>query len=206
MGPGTLHPVRQVLAALPARHHPHQGLRSGPPVPARPRPSSRCDAKGKENAGLKPGRSRWPRRTAPGAASAWRSARAKTRPTPAARRSPWPSSRRSGRPSGPTTPSSSNFPTRIAPRCGWGRSRAASCCSPCSNTPGACAGCGETPYIKLLTQLVGDRLLIGNATGCSSIYGGNLPTTPYARTKTDAVPPGTTPSSRTRRSSATVCA
>jgi pyruvate-ferredoxin/flavodoxin oxidoreductase len=44
---------------------------------------------------------------------------------------------------------------------------------------GACAGCGETPYIKLLTQLVGDRLLIGNATGCSSIYGGNLPTTPY---------------------------
>jgi len=44
----------------------------------------------------------------------------------------------------------------------------------------ACPGCGETPYIKLLTQLVGDRLLIANATGCSSIYGGNLPTTPYA--------------------------
>jgi pyruvate-ferredoxin/flavodoxin oxidoreductase len=46
---------------------------------------------------------------------------------------------------------------------------------------GACAGCGETPYIKLLTQLAGDRLLIGNATGCSSIYGGNLPTTPYCQ-------------------------
>ena len=44
---------------------------------------------------------------------------------------------------------------------------------------GACAGCGETPYIKLLSQLVGDRLMIANATGCSSIYGGNLPTTPY---------------------------
>jgi len=44
---------------------------------------------------------------------------------------------------------------------------------------GACAGCGETPYIKLLTQLFGDRALIANATGCSSIYGGNLPTTPY---------------------------
>jgi pyruvate-ferredoxin/flavodoxin oxidoreductase len=43
---------------------------------------------------------------------------------------------------------------------------------------GACAGCGETPYLKLLTQLFGDRLLIANATGCSSIYGGNLPTTP----------------------------
>jgi pyruvate-ferredoxin/flavodoxin oxidoreductase len=44
---------------------------------------------------------------------------------------------------------------------------------------GACAGCGETPYLKLLSQLVGDRLLVANATGCSSIYGGNLPTTPW---------------------------
>jgi pyruvate-ferredoxin/flavodoxin oxidoreductase len=44
---------------------------------------------------------------------------------------------------------------------------------------GACAGCGETPYIKLFTQLFGDRALVANATGCSSIYGGNLPTTPY---------------------------
>jgi pyruvate-ferredoxin/flavodoxin oxidoreductase len=46
---------------------------------------------------------------------------------------------------------------------------------------GACAGCGETPYIKLLTQLFGDRAIIANATGCSSIYGGNLPTTPYCQ-------------------------
>ena len=46
---------------------------------------------------------------------------------------------------------------------------------------GACAGCGETPYIKLVTQLFGDRMLIANATGCSSIYGGNLPTTPYCK-------------------------
>ncbi len=44
---------------------------------------------------------------------------------------------------------------------------------------GACVGCGETPYIKLATQLFGDRMIIANATGCSSIYGGNLPTTPY---------------------------
>ncbi|HWD21336.1 MAG TPA: pyruvate:ferredoxin (flavodoxin) oxidoreductase [Verrucomicrobiae bacterium] len=44
----------------------------------------------------------------------------------------------------------------------------------------ACSGCGETPYVKLLTQMVGDRLIVANATGCSSIYGGNLPTTPYA--------------------------
>ncbi|WPV65703.1 pyruvate:ferredoxin (flavodoxin) oxidoreductase [Chitinophaga sp. LS1] len=48
---------------------------------------------------------------------------------------------------------------------------------------GACAGCGETPYVKLLTQLYGDRLLVANATGCSSIYGGNLPTTPWSVNK-----------------------
>jgi pyruvate-ferredoxin/flavodoxin oxidoreductase len=48
---------------------------------------------------------------------------------------------------------------------------------------GACAGCGETPYLKLLSQLFGDRLLVANATGCSSIYGGNLPTTPWTVNK-----------------------
>ncbi|EGR0411525.1 pyruvate:ferredoxin (flavodoxin) oxidoreductase [Vibrio cholerae] len=47
--------------------------------------------------------------------------------------------------------------------------------------PNACAGCGETPYIRILTQLFGDRLMIANATGCSSIFGGNLPTTPYSQ-------------------------
>ncbi len=52
-------------------------------------------------------------------------------------------------------------------------------CKPLFEFSGACAGCGETPYVKLLTQLFGDRAMIGNATGCSSIYGGNLPTTPY---------------------------
>ncbi len=46
---------------------------------------------------------------------------------------------------------------------------------------GACTGCGETPYVKLLTQLFGDRTLVANATGCSSIYGGNLPTTPWTK-------------------------
>jgi pyruvate-ferredoxin/flavodoxin oxidoreductase len=45
---------------------------------------------------------------------------------------------------------------------------------------GACAGCGETPYVKLMSQMFGDRIMIANATGCSSIYGGNLPSTPYA--------------------------
>jgi pyruvate-ferredoxin/flavodoxin oxidoreductase len=46
---------------------------------------------------------------------------------------------------------------------------------------GACAGCGETPYLKLVTQLMGDRMVVANATGCSSIYGGNLPTTPWTK-------------------------
>jgi len=53
---------------------------------------------------------------------------------------------------------------------------------------GACAGCGETPYLKLLSQLFGDRALIANATGCSSIYGGNLPTTPWAQNKAGCGP------------------
>ncbi|MBC6491251.1 pyruvate:ferredoxin (flavodoxin) oxidoreductase [Flavihumibacter stibioxidans] len=48
---------------------------------------------------------------------------------------------------------------------------------------GACAGCGETPYLKLLTQLFGERMIVANATGCSSIFGGNLPTTPWTKTK-----------------------
>ncbi|HYD63983.1 pyruvate:ferredoxin (flavodoxin) oxidoreductase [Azospirillum sp.] len=52
---------------------------------------------------------------------------------------------------------------------------------PLMEFPGACAGCGETPYLTLLTRLFGDRAVIANATGCSSIYGGNLPTTPYTK-------------------------
>ncbi|MFC1498311.1 4Fe-4S binding protein, partial [Verrucomicrobiota bacterium] len=54
-------------------------------------------------------------------------------------------------------------------------------CRPLFEFSGACAGCGETAYVKLLSQLFGDRAIIANATGCSSIYGGNLPTTPYCQ-------------------------
>jgi pyruvate-ferredoxin/flavodoxin oxidoreductase len=53
---------------------------------------------------------------------------------------------------------------------------------------GACSGCGETPYVKLMTQLFGDRMLVANATGCSSIYGGNLPTTPYCQNESGRGP------------------
>ncbi len=62
----------------------------------------------------------------------------------------------------------------------WGTMKSAMLAQPLFESSGACVGCGETPYIRLATQLFGDRMIMGNATGCSSIYGGNLPTTPYA--------------------------
>jgi pyruvate/2-oxoacid:ferredoxin oxidoreductase beta subunit len=69
---------------------------------------------------------------------------------------------------------------------------------------GACAGCGETPYVKL-SQLFGDRLMVANATGCSSIYGGNLPVTPVDQGTPKAVDrPGRTRCSRTMPNSASV--
>ena len=70
---------------------------------------------------------------------------------------------------------------------------------------GACAGCGETPYLKLLSQLFGDRLVVANATGCSSIYGGNLPTTPWTADAEGRGRPGPTRCSRTTPSSAWAC-
>jgi pyruvate-ferredoxin/flavodoxin oxidoreductase len=62
----------------------------------------------------------------------------------------------------------------------WRTMKGSMLAQPLFEFSGACVGCGETPYIKLATQLFGDRMMIANATGCSSIYGGNLPTTPYA--------------------------
>ncbi len=70
---------------------------------------------------------------------------------------------------------------------------------------GACSGCGETPYIKLVTQLFGDRAIIANATGCSSIYGGNLPTTPYTVNREGRGPPGATRCSKTTPSLDSAC-
>jgi pyruvate-ferredoxin/flavodoxin oxidoreductase len=90
-------------------------------------------------------------------------------------------------------------PLRLAERANWdffltlpeidrrkikpGQLRQQQLLQPLFEFSGACAGCGETPYIKMLTQLFGDRAVIANATGCSSIYGGNLPTTPYTTNK-----------------------
>jgi len=70
------------------------------------------------------------------------------------------------------------------PRPDWGAEtpiKASQLRQPLFEFSGACAGCGETPYIKLVTQMFGDRMVVANATGCSSIYGGNLPTTPYSQ-------------------------
>jgi pyruvate-ferredoxin/flavodoxin oxidoreductase len=71
------------------------------------------------------------------------------------------------------------LPVNERSRVDFGTVRGSQFLQPLFEFPGACAGCGETPYLKLLSQLFGDRLTIANATGCSSIYGGNLPTTPW---------------------------
>jgi len=72
------------------------------------------------------------------------------------------------------------LPVNDRTRVDFGTVRGTQFLQPLFEFSGACAGCGETPYLKVLSQLFGDRLMIANATGCSSIYGGNLPTTPWA--------------------------
>jgi len=72
-----------------------------------------------------------------------------------------------------------SLPVNDRSRVDFGTVRGTQFLEPLFEFSGACAGCGETPYLKLLSQLFGDRLLVANATGCSSIYGGNLPTTPW---------------------------
>ena len=71
------------------------------------------------------------------------------------------------------------LPANDRSRVDFGTVRGTQFLEPLFEFSGACAGCGETPYLKLLSQLFGDRLMVANATGCSSIYGGNLPTTPW---------------------------
>ena len=71
------------------------------------------------------------------------------------------------------------LPASERSRVDFGTVRGTQFLEPLFEFSGACAGCGETPYVKLLSQLFGDRLMVANATGCSSIYGGNLPTTPW---------------------------
>ena len=74
-----------------------------------------------------------------------------------------------------------SLPVNDRSRVGFSTVRGVQFLEPLFEFSGACAGCGETPYVKLVSQLFGDRLLVANATGCSSIYGGNLPTTPWTK-------------------------
>jgi pyruvate-ferredoxin/flavodoxin oxidoreductase len=80
------------------------------------------------------------------------------------------------------------LPVNDRSRVDFGTVRGTQFLQPLFEFSGACAGCGETPYLKLLSQLFGDRLMIANATGCSSIYGGNLPTTPWTTDADDRGP------------------
>ena len=172
-----------VLAGLPARRHPRQGLRPGAPRPAPRRPSSPIDAKGKEFAGHEVHASRWRPRTAPAAALC-------VYVCPACKDEQGTEDRAQGHQHGRparrcASAEAANFDFFLAlpdpdPKpINRATVKGSQFCRRCSSSPAPARGCGETPYVKLLTQLFGDRMLIANATGCSSIYGGNLPTTPY---------------------------
>jgi len=76
-----------------------------------------------------------------------------------------------------------NLPVNDRARVDFANVRGVQFLEPLFEFSGACAGCGETPYLKLLSQLFGDRMMVANATGCSSIYGGNLPVTPWSKNR-----------------------
>ena len=181
VGRRPLHPVRQVRAGLPARRHPRQGLTTRTLLASAPATFKTAKPKwrGMED-------ERYTLQVAPEDCTGCASVRgdlpggeqdraASTRPSTCG------PGRRCARPKRRTGTSSWRCRRSTAIACRMTRSRTSQLLEPLFEFSGACAGCGETPYIKLLTQLFGDRLLIANATGCSSIYGGNLPTTPYSR-------------------------
>ena len=97
------------------------------------------------------------------------------------------------------------FRNLIAPELSLGQVKDVQLLQPLFEFSGACSGCGETPYIKLMTQLFGDRTIVANATGCSSIYGGNLPTTPYTFNPDGRGPAWAIHCSKTMQSLAWVC-
>ena len=202
---GALHPVQQVRARLPARRHPRQGLPGAGAGRRAGELQSRCRSRARSHGDDATTRSRSRPRTAPAARCACRSARRKDKANPRHKALDL-------RPQAEVAPAQrDNYAfflelpevdrARVKPDV-----KGTQFLQPLFEFSGACAGCGETPYLKLLTQLFGDRLLIANATGCSSIYGGNLPTTPYAHERaTAAARPGPTRCSRTTPSSASAC-
>jgi pyruvate-ferredoxin/flavodoxin oxidoreductase len=181
LGSGGLHRQCGLLAGLPARGDPHEGLR--------PKKTSRARRKAS---------STWPMarqgsfrrlmtiQVAPddctGCGVCVDVCPAKTSRSPSEARSTWNTSS--------TTWSASEELGLLPdlPECrphqgAHGRDEGQPAARAAFEFSGACAGCGETPYVKLISQLFGDRMLIANATGCSSIYGGNLPTTPFTTTR-----------------------
>ena len=142
--------------------------------------------------------------TVPAARCVSRHALQRARRRPARRPSTWASRRRSRRRRTENLRFFETLPVNDRSRVDFSTARV-QFLEPLFEFPGACAGCGETPYIKLLSQLFGDRLLTANATGCSSIYGGNLPTTPWT-VNSEGRGPAWSNSSRTTPSSASACA
>ena len=188
LGPVAVHRLRQVRPGLPPRRHPDEGYAARGPGRARPTASGpRTSAPGTCPATASS--SRWHPTTARAVASVFR-------PVPptskeqvkhkALNMAPAAEHREAERLAFdfflelPELP-----PTALSPATGQGPQVR----EPLFEFSGACAGCGETPYLKLLTQLFGDRMVVANATGCSSIYGGNLPTTPWS-TNADGPGPG----------------
>ena len=182
VGPGHLHPVRQVRDGLPARGHPQQGLRTGRCSRARRRRSSRSDARLPEWKGLK-----YTLQVAPedctGCGICVDVCPARNKSRGAAQGDQHAAAAAAARERSARTGTSSSRLPELDRRQHLDSSTCAQqqVQQPLFEFSGACAGCGETPYLKLLTQLFGDRLLVANATGCSSIYGGNLPTTPWTQ-------------------------
>ena len=175
---GHLHPVQSMRAGVPARGHPRQGLRRRPRSPARRRRSSRCPTRGSSSKGRA-----YTIQVAPedctGCNLCVNVCPAKDRTNPRHKaidmhpQAPLRDAERDNYAFFLDLPDTARVDLPKVDH------KTSQFLEPLFEYSGACAGCGETPYIKLLTQLFGDRALVANATGCSSIYGGNLPTTPF---------------------------
>ena len=206
LGRGDLHPVQQVRARLSARRDPRRryirrATLDGAPATFKSDRLSRQRVQGRQV--HDPGRAGGLHRLQP---VRDRLSRRRTRRTRGTRRSTCTRSRRCATPRSRTTTSSWRSP-RSTGRPSRSDVKGPQFLQPLFEYSGACAGCGETPYLKLATQLFGDRMLMANATGCSSIYGGNLPThAVHDERATGAARPGRTRSSRTTPSSASACA
>ena len=180
VGSGPVRAVRPVRLRLSPQRHPRQVLRraqarrGAPDLQVGADQRARLSRRSLHAAALRRGlhRLRHLRRGLPRAQPA-RSGHARPS-TSRPRRPSWSKS-------APTSPSSRRLPMNDRARVDFANVRGVQFLQPLFEFSGACAGCGETPYLKLLSQLFGDRLQIANATGCSSIYGGNLPVTPWTK-------------------------